>query len=96
MSMIPDSGQEEREDRVELITASGHHIIMDDKEGTMILSTAHGVVIILNDLNQEITVESQGSISLRAETEISLQAMRRISIDCSGEVDVKGSIIELN
>lgn len=84
---------------------SGHEIILDDGEsGGVTIRDRRGNTIIISSGDGAITVQSSGDMALRSSGSLTLEASGAVTISGagvsvdggSGEVDVKGSMINLN
>jgi phage protein D/phage baseplate assembly protein gpV len=87
---------DDTEAKVQLETAGGHSLLLDDENSLVELKTSGGITVTLNDGDSSATVSCQGKLSLEAQQDISLKAGTELNLEASGRVVVKGAMIELN
>ncbi|NJL01307.1 MAG: VgrG-related protein [Spirulinaceae cyanobacterium RM2_2_10] len=76
-------------DQVVSITTNGGHILsLDDKKQRVEILTNGGHKLNLDDSNRSLTLQSSGSISIKAGTTISIEA--------NGSISLQGATINLN
>jgi phage protein D len=77
-------------------TAGGHKIYLNDSDKLVEVQTSGGHLLKLNDSDLSISLESKGSISIKAATSVAIQANTTIDMKASGIVTVQGLFIKLN
>jgi len=73
---------------VTIATQGGHQLLFDDQKQRVELRTNGGHKLLLDDSNRSITLQSGGSISIKAGTTISIEA--------NGSITLQGATINLN
>jgi uncharacterized protein involved in type VI secretion and phage assembly len=73
---------------IEIKSVYGHRIHLNDSEKKVIIQTNGGHVVSMDDQGQKIEMKSTGSISVKANTTLDLEA--------GGIITVKGAMIKLN
>lgn len=89
-------GADSKEARAEIVTTSGHRIVLDDDAGTVTIASADGLTIILDDRSNKIIMQSIGNIELSAAGSLAMQAVGNIQIQAAGLVEIKGTHVALN
>jgi phage protein D len=77
---------------------SGHMITLDDSEGGggITIEDSKGNKIHLDTQTNDLTIQVQGNLNLKADRNISIEANGQIDMKASATVDVKGAVIKLN
>lgn len=86
---------DDQQNKVTLVTAAGHQLTLDDANKQIELTSEGGLVVRLDDNSSTITVESSSNLELKA-ANIKVEADSNIDIKAGGQVNVKGSMINLN
>ena len=84
------------EEQIEIVTKSGHKIILDDAQQKMEIITHGGSQIILDDSNGRVHIKSSGNVELQANGNMDLTANGDMNLKANGQVNVRGSLINLN
>ena len=93
------------DNRVEIYTAGGHYILIDDANKKVEIKTSGGHTITMDDQGKAISMDSTGTISLTAKQGITIDSKQAVNITGTAgikvdgkaaTVDVKGSMINLN
>jgi phage protein D/phage baseplate assembly protein gpV len=87
---------DESQARVLLETAGGHSLLLDDENTLIQLETSGGAVLKLDDSDGSVSLSCNGKVSVDAQQEISLKAGTDLKLEATGRVTVKGAMIELN
>lgn len=77
-------------------TAGGHKIYLNDSEKLVEVKTNGGHFLKLDDQNLSISLESKGSISIKATTSVAVNAGTTLDLKATGVVTVQGALIKLN
>lgn len=78
-------------------TAGGHKIYLNDTEKLVEVQTNGGHFLKLDDLKLSISMESKGSISIKAATQATIEATAGLTLKApTGVVTVQGLMIKLN
>lgn len=84
------------DDKIEIESADGHSVTLDDAGGKIQIESAGGLVITLDNNGRKITVESNGEVQIKAQGNMKLQAGANLDLEASGQVSVRGATINLN
>ena len=87
---------DESEAKVQLETAGGHSLLLDDDNTKIEIQTSGGIVFKLDDSDGSATVQCQGKLTIEAQQAISLKAGTEMNLEATGRVVVKGATIDLN
>jgi phage gp45-like len=94
---------------VRVETPGGHSMTLDDEEGSMVLEDQNGNSIRMT--SEGITMESAGSVAIKAASDLSLEGMNTgfkassqfkaegssgAEFTSSGTVVVRGSVVQIN
>jgi autotransporter translocation and assembly factor TamB len=79
--------------KIEIITADGLAITLDDTNKTIKLE-APSVSVSLE--NNKLNVESTSDVSIKSSANLKLEASGNVDIQASGQVNIKGSLVNLN
>ena len=88
---------------VQVITAAGHSIKLDDKAKKIEIKSTGGLLIEMDDNSRKITIKSGGdvvveataNVSVKASAAVRVQANSTVDISSSGPVNIKGAVINL-
>ncbi len=114
----PETNKSGNDDRRLIVSKSGHKIILDDSKGSekveihsqaghqIILDDSSGsekIQIIDKNSNSIIIDSAQNSITVKAQTKLSIQAQMielkadsTIDIEATGSLNLKGAIVKIN
>ncbi len=84
------------DNKIELLSAKGHQIVLDDQNQKIKVTTKGGQKILLEDQGNKITIESSGEIEIKSTSNLKLKAGANLDLQASGNVTVKGATIQLN
>lgn len=95
---------DDADNKVEIITAGGHTILMDDANSKIEIASSGGIKIVLDDNGRKLTFEGTGDVQVKSTTALNveagsnmkLKASGNIDIEASGMVNVKGAMVKLN
>ncbi len=79
--------------KVEIVTAGGQSITLDDQEKKIIIKTESVTMTIEGNKMQ---LESGSDVSVKAGSNLKLEASGNIDIKASGQVNIKGATVNLN
>lgn len=82
--------------KVDVVTADGHTITLDDANKKIEMTSKGGLTVTLDDGSSKITIESGNEIGIKATGNMKLEAGANLDIEASGQVNVKGAVINLN
>lgn len=94
--VIPDA-EEEQAQLVTMVSESGHSIIVDDEQNTLIITTADGNRILLDDENNSILIEdtndnaivmNDDAISIIAGRDLLIEANNKISLSAGDDITI--------
>jgi phage protein D/phage baseplate assembly protein gpV len=81
------------DNKIEIVTAGGQSITLDDKNKKITLKTS-GVTVVSED--NKLSIESTTEITIKAGSNLKLEASGNLDIKAGGQVTVKGAMINLN
>lgn len=81
------------DNKIEIVTAGGQSITLDDKNKKITLKTS-GVTVVSED--NKLSIESSTEITIKAGSNLKLEASGNLDIKAGGQVTVKGATINLN
>jgi len=87
---------DDSEGKVELETAGGHKLTMDDQNQVVQVETNGGIVFKLDDGNSSVTLQCNGPLSIEANQNIDIKAGANMNIEATGQLKIKGAMIDLN
>lgn len=82
--------------KIEIISANGHQVILDDQNKKILIVSNGGQKIQLDDQRSKITLESSGEVEIKSSTNMKIKAGANLDLEASGNVTIKGSTIQLN
>lgn len=101
-----------QDEKIEIVTAGGHKIILDDEADSITIVTRNGASKIeLNDSRyatsmecHELKVRANGSIKIQANNMIDMRSLANFNINSQGTLDmragsmvsIQGSIVKIN
>jgi phage protein D/phage baseplate assembly protein gpV len=85
-----------QDNKIEVISAKGHQITMDDANKKISIVSTNGLKIVLDDSGKKVSFESGGEIEIKSTSNMKIQAGGNLDIQANGQVNVKGAIINLN
>jgi uncharacterized protein involved in type VI secretion and phage assembly len=99
------------DNKIEIITAGGHQLIMDDANQKITITSSGGLLFTLDDSSSKVSIQSNGEIEVKSDTNLKISSTgnmdlestgnmklkgTQVSIEASANVDIKGSIVNLN
>lgn len=84
------------EGKLELSSSSGHKISLDDANEKIKIEDSGGSVVELDSRSGDVIIESVGNLSLKSEANISIESGVNISIKAGGQLNLNGSIVNIN
>jgi phage protein D/phage baseplate assembly protein gpV len=85
-----------QDNKVEIVTVNGHQLTLDDANKKISLTSSGGAKVVIDDGGQKVTVESSGEVEMKANTNLKIQAGMNVDIQASGQVNIKGAMVNLN
>lgn len=83
--------------KVEIVTAKGHKVVLDDAKTRIEIVSSGGLSVVLDDSGNQITIQSGSNIEVKADTgNLKLSAGGNVDIQATGQVNIKGTMINLN
>jgi uncharacterized protein involved in type VI secretion and phage assembly len=89
--------------KIEIITASGHKLTLDDKEKKIELVSKGGAKLVIDDVSQTVDLESKGMLNVKSAQPMSIKSDANISIEgkmidmkASGPVNIQGKPVNIN
>jgi uncharacterized protein involved in type VI secretion and phage assembly len=82
-------------ERVEIRTAGGHEVLLDDGEKRVTIKDSAGQSVVLDAGGKSVTIEGATKLSLSAQS-IELSGDVDVSIASNGQLSLEGAIIKLN
>ncbi len=77
--------------KVEIITAGGHEITMQDTETHLTIKSSGGHLVELDDSSGKITIKSTGNVEIEASGNLDMKAGGNMKLEASGMMDVKST-----
>ena len=96
--IIFDDNHEEKKEMVEIHTNAGHTIVLDDsagKEKIEIKDKTGNNSIVIDSVQNAITVSSQTKISIKAQM-IEIEAGGMMTIKSNANLTIQGAIVQIN
>lgn len=84
------------DDKIEIETAGGHNITLDDANQKITITSSGGLTITLDDGSSKISLESSNEIEITASGNLTIQAGGNLDLLAGGQVNVTGTMINLN
>jgi formylmethanofuran dehydrogenase subunit C len=89
--------------KIEIITRSGHQLVMDDADKKITIQSAGGLKVVMSDTDKKVTVTSNGAVEIAAATDLALkganvkiEASANLDLQAGGPATVKGATVSLN
>jgi phage protein D/phage baseplate assembly protein gpV len=83
--------------KVEIVTAKGHKVFLDDANSKIEIASAGGLSVVLDDSGNKITIKAGANVEVQAQSgNLKLSAGGNVDIQATGQVNIKGSMINLN
>ena len=79
--------------KIEIVTADGRSITLDDADQTITLKTKDVEVRLQDD---QLAVKAKGGVTVKSESNLKLEANGNIDIRASGNVNINGAMVNLN
>jgi hypothetical protein len=79
-----------------LQTAGGHKLTMDDQNQVVQIETNGGIVFKLDDGDSSVTLQCNGPLSIEVNQDIDIKAGANMNIEATGQLKIKGAMIDLN
>lgn len=83
------------DNKIEIITQGGHQIILDDANRQIKITSSNGLTITMEDNGGKVTVEGN-ELQIKANGSLTIEAGANMDIQASGQVNIKGAMINLN
>ncbi len=83
------------DNRIEIVTKTGHRLVLDDSNNTVTLKTDGGLVLTLSDNDGKITLEGN-EISIKASGNLKVESGANMDLQAGGQVNIQGALINLN
>jgi phage protein D/phage baseplate assembly protein gpV len=87
---------DDSEGKVKLETAGGHVFLLDDENTLVQIETSGGIVFKLDDSDGSVTVECSGKMSVESRQDVDIKAGGNMNLEATGQMVIKGAIIDLN
>jgi phage protein D len=84
------------DNKLEIVTAGGHQIVLDDNKKKIEVLSAGGLKITMDDNDKKIQVESSKDVVVKAGANMTLEAGANLDIKANGQVNVQGQMVNLN
>ena len=82
--------------KVHLETAGGHSLLLDDENSLIEVKTQGGITLKMDDSDGSVTLQCQGNLTVESRRGISLKAGTDMNLEATGRVVIKGITIDLN
>lgn len=82
--------------KIEIVTAGGHKAVFDDSNKKVEIVTAGGHKVVLDDSGRKVSIESSGDMEVKAATNLKISANANIDVQASGQINIKGAMVNLN
>jgi uncharacterized protein involved in type VI secretion and phage assembly len=82
--------------KVRLETAGGHSLVLDDENTVIQVKTRDGNVLKLDDSDGSVTLSAKGDLTIEADRAISIRAGTDMNLEATGRAVIKGATIDLN
>jgi uncharacterized protein involved in type VI secretion and phage assembly len=89
--------------KIEIITAKGHSITLDDQNMKIEIMTKGGSKLLIDDNKKTVDLESKGTLNIKSAMPMSIKSDATLAIDAktvdvksSGPVTVKGNPVSIN
>jgi phage protein D len=83
--------------KVEIVTAKGHKVVLDDAKTKIEITSNGGLTVVLDDSSKKITIKAGSNVEIQAESgNLKLSAGGNVEIQATGQVNIKGQMINLN
>lgn len=83
--------------KVEIVTAKGHKVVLDDAKTKIEITSSGGLTVVLDDSSKQITIKAGSNVELKSDTgNLKLNAGGNVEIQATGQVNIKGQMINLN
>jgi phage protein D/phage baseplate assembly protein gpV len=84
------------DEKVEIISAGGHSIILDDANSKIEFTSSSGLTITLDDNGSKVSFGGSSEVEVNTSGNLKLQAGGNIDLQASGQVNIQGAMINLN
>ncbi|MEZ4643475.1 MAG: VgrG-related protein [Chloroflexota bacterium] len=92
------------DNKIELVTAGGHTITLDDANQKIEIKSSGGLTLTLDDSSSKITVKGSGDIAVESDTNMkfkaganmTLEATGNLELKASGQATLKGAVVNIN
>lgn len=85
-----------QDNKIEVITANGNQIILDDANKKISIVSSGGLKINLDDNGRKVTFESGGEVEIKSTGNMKIQSGGMLDIQANGMVNIKGATVNLN
>lgn len=97
------SAHDEPEQKIEIITAGGHKLVLDDKNKKIELVTTGGAKLTMDDNSKTIDLEGGGPLNVKSTGAMSIKSNANLTIEgqmidikASGPLNLKGAVVNIN
>lgn len=84
------------DNKVEIVTAGGHSLLLDDANSKISLTSSGGLTLTLDDNGSKISFEGSSEVEFNTSGNFKLQAGGNIDIQASGQTNIQGAMVNLN
>ncbi len=84
------------DNKIDIQTAGGHMITLDDQNKKIIITSKGGHTLTLDDSGNKIIVESKNELEIKSTGNMKINAGANLEMQASGQVTIKGAVINLN
>ena len=88
--------RDDAEKVVELATAAGHKITLDEKNKKIEIVSQGGHKITLDDNGKKITIHSNGQIEIKADSNLNITAGGAMEVKATGPLTLQGKVVKIN
>lgn len=82
--------------KIEIKTAGGHLLVLDDQNKKVEVKTSGGHTIVCDDNGRKVQIESAGDVQIKANMNVKLEAGANLELQASGQITIKGAMVNLN
>lgn len=87
---------EESKEKIEILSKSGHTIVLDDSSEKIEIKDKSGSnFIVIDSAKNSVTIESTGKLSIKSR-KIDIEASGMMKIKAGGNLTIEGSLVKIN
>lgn len=87
---------EESKEKIEILSKSGHTIVLDDSSEKIEIKDKSGSnFIVIDSAKNSVTIESTGNLSIKSR-KIDIEASGMMNIKAGGNLTIEGSLVKIN